>query len=304
MTPAAPVEIVHSFPGRSPGDDAFGLLYRPGVLHAWVIDGATSVSERPNKVLSHLSDAGWFARALSGELRRHLRYAELTDGALAQVLTHLRRRFIARAGSDLAPHDFPVAAMTYLRISTLDARYAIDSLEFADCFHLQTRMPGSRIPQTAPLPAPLPPTSLPKSGPMIERMRERRAAQVRDLTNTALTIDAASVAKGRRSRQIARPGTEIILGSDGYARIWTEYALQTVSEAVATTMRAGASRTLYELREWERANLGHGRAPKPADDVTVLRLRVGAALSRGSVRRSGGTLTWRASPNGRVGIGG
>lgn len=300
LIPAAPVEIVYSAPGPAPSDDAFGLLHRRGVLHAWVIDGATSVSERPNKVLSHLSDAGWFARALSNELRRQLRQGELTDGALSRALSHLRRRFVERAGPNLDHHDFPVAAMTYLRISKAGARYAVDSLAFADCFYLLGRASRARTAPSAPLPTRLPKASLPGSGPVIERMRERRAAQVRDLASTALTIDAASVAKGRRSRQIVQPGTEIILGSDGYARIWTEYALQTVSEAIDTTLRAGVSRSLHDLREWERGNLGHGRAPKPADDITVLRLRVNASLVYGSLRSNGGTLLWRATPNGRL----
>ncbi|SDY77066.1 hypothetical protein [Citreimonas salinaria] len=300
MIPATPVEILHSAPGPAPSDDAFGLLHRPGVLHAWVIDGATSVSERPNKVLSRLSDPGWFARALSDEIRRTLRHGELTDDALARSLSHLRRRFIDRAGPELDHHDFPVAAMTYLRISRHGRRYAIDSLKFADCFHLQGPVAPARIAPGAALPAPLPKASLPATGPLIERMRRRRAAQVRDLASTAITIDPSSAGMGRRRREIAYPGSEIVLGSDGYARLWTEYALQTEEDAIRTTAQVGAARVLHDLRAWERANLGHGKAPKPADDVTVLRLRVNAPYARGTLRSNGATLVWRASPAGRV----
>ncbi|WP_375263110.1 hypothetical protein [Palleronia sp.] len=265
-----------------------------------MIDGATSVSERPNKVLADLSDAGWFARALSDEIRRLLRHGELTKGALARALSHLRRRFVHRAGPDLDHHDFPVAAMTYLRIARHGRRYAIDSLEFADCFHLQGPASRQRIGAGAFLPAPLPKLSLPQTGPIIDRMRQRRTTQVRDLASTALTIDPASLDKGRRRREFAPAGSEIILGSDGYARLWTEYALLTVPEAIDTTARLGLLRVVHGLREWERANLGHGKAPKPADDVTAMRLRLGAPYARGSLRSDGSTLIWRVSPAGHV----
>ena len=300
MIPAAPIEIVHSAPGSAPSDDAFGLLYRPGVLHAWVIDGATSVSARPNKVLPHLSDAGWFARALSRELTTCLRHGELTDGALGRALSYLRNRFVARAGPNLDHHDFPVAAMTYLRVSRDGARYVVDSLEFADCFHLTVPSARTRPSPAFPLPPPLPKIGLPETGPMIERMRQRRDAQVRDLSSTAVTIDAASVVRGHRSRRLVDMESDIILGSDGYARVWTEYALQTQAAAMADLTQFGAARGLHKLRTWERANLGHGRSPKAADDVTVLRFRLGAPTGRGHVVRNRTSMIWRATPMGHV----
>lgn len=299
MIRAAPTEILWSAPGRSRGDDAFGLIYTRNALHVWVIDGATSVSVKPDKIVPGLSDAGWFSRALSSALREKLRYHDLTDGALRSIIAKLRARFVALAGSDLDLHDFPVAAMTYLQITQLGHLFTVQSLSFADCFHAVVPLPERR-PLSAAMPLILKKTSLPESGPVIDRLRLRRAAQVGDLASTALTIDSASVATGLRDVLTAPSGAEIMLGSDGYARLWTEYALDSMPKVLADTVRTGAAAQLSRLRAWEDNFGDHDLAPKPADDVTLIRIRLGRLPIAGKLRTHAQTLVWQADPNGQL----
>ena len=216
---AAPFEIVHSAPGLKPNDDAFGVAFARDAFHVWVIDGATSVSDVPCKVVPYLSDAGWFARALSQEIRRRLRFGELTEDALARSLAHLHARFEAGAGPGLEPHDYPVAAMTYLRVVRVGAAFEVRSLDFADCFHAIVARPGTMRGLSCTLPLRLPDRGLPKSGPELDRLRARRAAQVKDLASTAITTDPTSVGMGAWSRAVAQSGDVLIVGSDGYARL-------------------------------------------------------------------------------------
>ena len=296
MIAASVVEIVHSAPGCGPGDDAFGTARTPGALHAWVIDGATSVSDRPDKVIPGLADPAWFARSLSAEIARIVRFGGAAPGTgrLSLALGTLTRRFEA-AVTDPDPHDYPVAAMTYLRITRRGALFRIDSLAFADCFFALTKARrGAR--RIRPLPAPLVHTGLTDDPETLARLRRRRAAQNSDLASTAITLNPRSLAHGRRSVTFARPNTEVLLGSDGYARLWTEYALASKQEIVKRTARYGALEGLVRLRDWERLHENHGLAPKGADDVTALRIHLGRPQTTGHWKRHGQASVWAARP--------
>lgn len=295
MIDASVVEIVHSAPGRGPGDDTFGTAHRGGALHAWVIDGATSVSDVPDKVLPGLADPAWFARGLSSEIARIIRFGPtLGMGPLSLALHTLSRRFEAAVTAP-EPHDYPVAAMTYLRIARHGARFRIDALAFADCFFSLTKARhGAR--RVRPLPAPLAHTGLSDDPETLSRLRRRRAAQNTDLASTAITLNPRSLALGRRSVTYAQSGTEVLLGSDGYARLWTEYALAPKQEVISRTARFGALEGLTRLRDWERRHEDHGLAPKGADDVTALRIHLGRPQTEGHWKRHGQASLWVARP--------
>lgn len=299
-------EIVYSAPARGPSDDAFGFAQAGGALHAWVIDGATSVSEVPDKVVPGLSDAAWFARALSVGIARAVRRHPLTDGALVRILDDLSERFARKAGP-VAPHDVPVAAMTYLHLTPVLGGARLRVLDHADCFAapLPPRLrAGPRHLSHAP-PRPFAEAALTKSGPLIARLRARRAAQVSEGAGTALTLRPDSVTSGRRWTRHLPARARVLIGSDGLARLWTEYALASRDEVLAEIGRGGLLGQLVRLRDWERTHFAHGAAPKPADDATALVLALDPDSAadprrrRGHLRRHAGSLHWFAASTGR-----
>ena len=73
-----------------------------------------------------------------------------------------------------------------------------------------------------------------------------------------------------------------------------------MADALAETIGRGAGRLLGRIRAWERANIDHGHAPKAADDVTLIQIRLGACPSAGHLHRSATSLLWRTSPFGWV----
>lgn len=292
------VEAIHSASGLWPSDDAFGWHLQDQTLHAWVIDGATSVSERPDKVRAGVSDASWFANALSRSISRTVVYAPLTQASLAGILAELLPRFEAMAGDALDAYDYPVAAMTYVSVTRRGDRFVFEGLQFADCFlHLQTlRKPqmGQHAVHSA-LPARPLNASLPKTPEILERLRARRSDQVLRDASSAVTIFPRSVAKGMRFR-FSRPGhlpIALLLGSDGIARLWEEYNLCAIHQSADRILRHGALRELAKLRHWEATHRGHCMSIKPADDATLLCAQLDANAftkpMRAAVRQLQGT---------------
>jgi hypothetical protein len=273
------VEAIHSASGRWPSDDAFDWHLQDQTLHAWVIDGATSVSERPDKVRAGVSDASWFANALSRAIRRRVVYAPLTQARLADILADLLPRFEAMAGGALDAYDYPVAAMTYVSVTRRRDRFVLQGLQFADCFlHLQT-LPKPQQGQNAlhgALPARPLNASLPKTPEILAHLRARRSDQVLRDASSAVTIFPRSAAQGTPFR-FTRPGhlpIALLLGSDGIARLWEEYNLCTIHQSADRILRHGALGELVKLRHWEATHSGHGMSIKPADDATLLYIQL------------------------------
>ena len=292
------VEIVHASASRAPSDDAAGFRRVGGALHLWVIDGATSVSAVPNRADPALSDAAWFARSLSAAIHRSVIQAPLTPARLADLLRRIEARYRARVRGPLAAHDWPVAAMCYACIRVRGRRFVIEGLDYADCFLMARSTTGLR-PQPGPTRRPpLPPdASLPKSDTLLAHLRARRGAQVERGVSSAVTIRAESAGRGRRVRMAVRGPALVVLGSDGIARLWEAYGLETAAQAMQRFARHGALRGVLRLRDWERTHAGHGREIKPADDATVLLAVLGLSTpaARWAVRRGDGTTTaWRA----------
>ena len=291
------LEAIASAPAGKPSDDAFGARIAHGALHAWVIDGATSVADPPDRVVRGLSDAAWFARGLSAGLHRAARQGGLTPGRLSGIVAALAARFHA-AAPDAPLHAHPVAALTAIRLSPAPGGWRLDVHEQADCF-VAVLPPGPGHPLRRPLPPRLPPVALDR-GPTLDRLRRRRAKVVAGGVSSALTIRPASVAAARRWTAHLPRGTRLLLGSDGLARPWTEYALTEQPAALAHIARTGLLDALARLRAWEAAHFDHGTAPKPADDTTALLIAPDAPPSRGHLRHHAGTLHWRAAPTGRA----
>ncbi|KKN57775.1 hypothetical protein LCGC14_0558630, partial [marine sediment metagenome] len=205
-------------------------------------------------------------------------------------------------GEGLEPHDYPLAAMTYVSVRRRGNRHVLQGLQFADCFmHLHGLGRRARAGQAGHGPLPEAPhdAALPKTPDVMKRLRARRTDQILHGASSAVTIFPSSATAGQSfalEHPVGAPAL-LMLGSDGAARIWEEYGLSTVQQAAGRIARHGAMREIRALRRWENANPGHGQSLKPADDATLLIARLDAsgmvAPVSHPVRRDAGTAYHR-----------
>ena len=257
------------------GDDALGWMTNEKVLQLWAVDGATSVSERPDRVRTGLPDPAWFARHISNGIVRSGRYGELTKDRLARIIRPLEERWMVAVNADAKPYDPPVAALAYASIGRKGNGWTIRTLLYADCFVLAIPLLDPRLTTPAGFGCRQPVRgSLPRSAEILSILRARRAEQLSHgpKAGDALTLRPTSVADGREvvSYLPRRHPWVVLVGTDGFARLWEEYALDTCEIIAARTVRYGLRALVRELRAWEKSNPSHGRNVKAADDASVL----------------------------------
>lgn len=268
-------EIVFSSCSTAQSDDFYGFCRNRAGLHIWVVDGATSVSDRPCRMRPDMRDPAWFARALTAGMMRLLRFdaapGGLTQGRLAPLLAGLRVEYLRRAGPDLQSHDMPIAAMSYLCLRERGRTLDVTGLQYADCFFgLSAAWPRRAAGRLAPLPGAPTNASLPRDPALMQRLRERRRAQVEDLASSAIGLRPESAFCGAPIRLRHHGPGALMIGTDGFARIYEEYGLQSVRETRRRVMIEGALPTLTRIREFENGEHAARLSIKPADDVTLI----------------------------------
>lgn len=272
------VEAIQCSPKGDFCEDKLGFRSSPTRFDIWVIDGATSVSDRPDRMIPGMSDPAWFARALSAEIHKATRDGPLSRHALRDMLADLRDRFLAHCGDGIEPHDIPAAAMTYLSITRQAGRMRIRGMEFADCFFavLPPRRGGHRGRRVG-MPDLVPSTRLDRSAESLRSLRKGRGELVALHRGSALSLTPASAMRGRDIRLDCPLDATLVLGSDGYPRLWTEYGIATWERALRDLQDRGCLSEVARLRRWEKTNPDHGTAPKSADDVTLAVVTLGQA---------------------------
>lgn len=273
-SPGRVTEIIESASGDKPSEDFAGYRHVGSYLHLWVIDGATAVAETPPVMSREMTDPAWFSRALSVAIHREVGHGPLTRARLARALRPLHDSFARKAPRDLDLSAWPQAAMIYLCVSRAPRGLLFEGLSYQDCFFdLQPARARRPVPPSTRAPA-LPEASALKADLVggRESMREVRRAMLSGTRGSPVTIFLDSAARGQTLRFTRRGPQVLHLGSDGFARFWEEYALETQQGEMRRTLRRGALSELCRLRNWEIAHADHGRAPKAVDDVTLMRV--------------------------------
>ncbi|MGR3434335.1 MAG: hypothetical protein ACU0CO_05525 [Shimia sp.] len=250
-------------------DDRCGV--RGGL--AWVIDGATDIG--PPGLMGAQGGAAW----LAAEADAAFAAATAPDlpAICAEVFAALGAAFDGhRTRPVAAAWEVPKAAFAAIRLTQgrLEAAWA------ADCPVLHVSGDGVRwatgTPDTsgeAMAAAALGAGAGPIEGAILDDRRAHRARP----DHAALSPDAAaSTAATRHDAVPVAPGDEVLLMSDGFASLVTDYGAHT-PESLVQALHAGGLLPLFqELREIERGDAECRRFPrfKPSDDATALWLRV------------------------------
>jgi len=301
------LEVVFSPASQKAGDDAFGFRRVGNRIHLWVIDGATSLSDVPDKMITGLSDAAWFARSLAGQLHKLIIAECMNQGEFRRVVENLGKEYHTTGGRNAQPFEYPSAALTYAEFIKENNSVRVEIREYADCFYyIDYEEYGVRKIRTSKIfPGQIElPEKLTEPG-LLEKLRIRRSNQILHLTNNVLSVNPASVDTVHCSTHIIDRPCEFFLGTDGFARLWCEYKLASLSSTFRRVNMHGALAEFRRLRLWEKRNQGHDAAPKAIDDATLLRLRLDPTggncnghSDQGVLRISHGTLLWQSAKRG------
>lgn len=271
-----------SLPGdpAKPNEDAWAA--EP--FAAVVFDGATPVGD---PLLPGKSDAAWIAQFGARRLMAHLRNGEPPKSALQLALADAERSFDGlRRRAPVERYEIPCASMMLVRARD----GGIDALWYGDCSALVQR-PGQpleilgqafdkRTAEAREARRVLAERGVAPVGTLdrAEFLPFFRAARnsVNLPSGTPLFAPDSGAAERAAKARIALPtGTLILLCSDGFLLLATDYGAYDAGALVEAARKYGLARLGGELRALEDSDLEGRRFPrfKKSDDATAVLVR-------------------------------
>jgi hypothetical protein len=270
-----------SLPGNleKPNDDAFGAIERAAV----VLDGATGLGDL---LMPGQSDAAWIAQFGARRLMAHLRDGSNAVDALRFALEDAEQSFAAlRRRPPLEKYEMPLASMMLV----VEAKGGFDALWYGDCAALVQR-PGKE--------AELIGEALAKRAKEAQRAAKLAHAQglapaagvnrpefltalrvARNTVNSekggwAFSPDANAAAHASSKRLQTPAGTFVLLASDGFLALASDYGRYTADTLVTAARQKGLNALGEEVRDVEESDPEGRKFPrfKKSDDATAVLL--------------------------------
>ncbi len=272
-----------SIPGNpaKANDDAWGQTGGAAV----VLDGATNLCE---SLLPGESDAAWLARFAARRLMAHCQDGAEPHDAVGRALADAERSFLGlRRRPPKRNHENPYASMMF--VSACDTGF--DALWYGDCAALMQRPAGAaemigdafdkraaearRVKMLAEAKG-LAPAS---AGARPQFLSALRAA--RDTVNTEkgswlFGPDARAGEHVRKARIAAPAGTLVLLASDGFLALASDYGAHDPASLIETAAAKGLESLGIQLRAIENEDPEGRRFPrfKTSDDATAVLLKL------------------------------
>lgn len=273
-----------SLPGNpaKPNDDAFAHFENAAV----VMDGATGLGDR---LLPGQSDAAWLARFGANRLMAHLKDGATAQGAVAAALADAERSFAAlRRRAPAETYEIPFASM----MLAVKNAGGFDALWFGDCAALVKRGPapafvvGEAFDKKAGERARVVKLAAEKGlSPAAGINRPEYLAALRKVRNRVNTEkggflfgpDARAAEHVQMKRVAAPSGTLVLLASDGFLALASDYGRYDLDSLMAAAETKGLAALAREIRAIEDADPEGTKYPrfKKSDDATAVLLRVG-----------------------------
>jgi hypothetical protein len=282
------MKIEHISAGANPNsqhnDDHIAVFTSAGVSDIVVIDGGSSVAER-DYIDEVRGDVAWFVHAFADALQTMLTPGRDQPDCVRMAIAEVRAQFRQLATSRDAPvHAWPIAAMTWLRISHHDETAHATLYSLGDCKTLLYTTSGPCIdldpfvnPQEAVLQDVI--ARLTADGiedpasrreQMLPMLRARREAQNLAPAPGVLCLDPNGPFQARlRSVELVHDASVLVM-TDGFYRLVDLYGLYTDAALVAACISRGLETQLEELRNFEATGARTAaRAVKAADDASA-----------------------------------
>jgi hypothetical protein len=279
-----PFEILDtlSIPGDpyKPNDDAFGHVDTAAV----VLDGATSLGD---PLMPGDSDAAWIAHFGARRLMTHAKDGDAPQDALRHTLADAEKSFQAlRRRAPEAMWEMPCASMAF----AVEAEGGFDFLWYGDCAGLLHHGPGA---------ADVLGESFAKKSQ--ESARAARLAKEKNLSpaaginrpeflsalrkarnhlnsgsHWAFSPDQRAAEHVASRRVAADAGATLLLASDGFLALVTDYGRYTAHTLMDKAIAKGLGILADELREIEDADPQGHKFPrfKKSDDATAVLLKL------------------------------
>ena len=272
-----------SIPGNpaKPNEDAFAHFERAVV----VMDGATGLGD---PLLPGESDAAWIARFGANRLMAHLKAGETAQASLKAALEDAERSFTGlRRRPPAEIYEIPFAAM----MLAVESAAGFDALWFGDCAAVvkrgsepafivgeafdkksSERSYAAHIAKKSGL-APAVGVNRPEILPALRRARNRLNSEG---GNWTFAPDARAADHAGFKRVAAPAGSDVLIGSDGFFALVSEYARYDVEGLLAAAGSNGLAALGEEVRAIEEGDPDGRKYPrfKTSDDATAVLLRV------------------------------
>ncbi len=279
-----PFEILDtlSIPGDpfKPNDDSFGHADNAAV----VLDGATSLGE---PLMPGDSDAAWIAHFGARRLMAHVKDGDAPKDALRHTLADAEKSFVAlRRRAPEAMWEMPFASMAF----ATQAEGGFDFLWYGDCAGLLHRGPGpvevlgesfarkskesaraARLAKELNL-SPAARTNLPEYLPALRKAR----SHLNSGSHWAFSPDIRAADHVESKRVAADKGAILLLASDGFLTLVTDYGRHTANTLMEKAIAKGLGILADEVREIEDADPQGHKYPrfKKSDDATAVLLKL------------------------------
>ena len=279
-----PFEVLDtvSLPGdpMKPNDDAFGHAGNAAV----VLDGATSLGD---PLMPGLSDAAWIAHFGARRLMAHVKGGDAPIDALRHTFEDAKKSFEAlRKRAPKEMWEMPFASMAL----AFEAPEGFDFLWYGDCAGL-LRRPGDTVQVLGESFA----AKAREAGRAAKLAKERGVAPASSGNLVeflpALRMNRGKLNSGRhwvfspepraadhvsQTRVAAPAGSILLLASDGFLALATDYGRYTANTLMDKAIAKGLGILADELREIEEADPQGHKHPrfKKSDDATAVLLKL------------------------------
>lgn len=271
-----------SLPGdpAKPNEDAFGF----GEQAAVVIDGATPLGEG---LMPGPSDAAWIAQFGARRLMAHLREGDGARKALRAALAETQKSFEAlRRHEPEEMWQTPCASM----MLAVPSAAGLEFLWFGDCAALVKQGDGpvtvmgetmdkraaeAERARTIAKEKNLSPASGLSRGEFLDRLRAARN-RINSSGHWLFSPDVKAAPHVARRVIKMAPGSSLLLASDGFLALASDYGAYSADGLMAAAMEKGLAALGEEVRAIEAQDLGGDKFPrfKKSDDATALLLSI------------------------------
>ena len=265
-------------------DDHVAVFTHAGATDILVIDGGTSVAER-DYLDPVRGDVAWFVHGFTEALAQEVRPERSQQECVHAAIDSVRARFKEIADRTSMPlHAWPIAALTWMRISERNGAQCATLYGLGDCKSLLRTPSGACIdldpvvnPQDAVLQAEI--AKLRAQGlsdpidrreRMLPMLRARREFQNTQPGPTVLCLRPNGAFEARVRSIDLEPVASLLIMTDGFYRLVDPYGRYTDSGLADACIERGLPAMLDELRTYEAVVGGTGaRAVKAADDASA-----------------------------------